>query len=189
MSVSPQIYLVILTVRTMFCAVTWAAKVPNFHILGAIGNVLRLDLGPLCCAVWYWILSPVEPKLAFNEANDERFEGIFRAAVPSGASTGVHEALELRDKDKGVHHGKGVNQAVSNINDKIGPALVQKVRHCFCFFVACECEGPGLEPVLANWPFSRALTWFSKSRSTNSCWNWTALKTRVIVWFPWRCDF
>jgi len=53
-------------------------------------------------------------------------KGIFRAAVPSGASTGIHEALELRDKDKSVHHGKGVLTAVSNINEKIGPALVAK---------------------------------------------------------------
>ncbi|KAI6179250.1 2-phospho-D-glycerate hydro-lyase [Aphelenchoides besseyi] len=52
--------------------------------------------------------------------------GVFRAAVPSGASTGIHEALELRDKDKAVHHGKGVLTAVSNINEKIGPALVAK---------------------------------------------------------------
>jgi hypothetical protein len=35
------------------------------------------------------------------------FSGTFRAAVPSGASTGIYEALELRDKDKDVHHGKG----------------------------------------------------------------------------------
>uniref|UniRef100_A0A914XHX1 Enolase n=1 Tax=Plectus sambesii TaxID=2011161 RepID=A0A914XHX1_9BILA len=53
-------------------------------------------------------------------------KGIFRAAVPSGASTGVHEALELRDKEKGVHHGKGVNKAIANINDKIAPALIAK---------------------------------------------------------------
>jgi len=53
-------------------------------------------------------------------------KGVFRAAVPSGASTGVHEALELRDKDAKVHHGKGVLQAVSNINDKIAPALIAK---------------------------------------------------------------
>jgi len=53
-------------------------------------------------------------------------KGVFRAAVPSGASTGVHEALELRDKDKAVHHGKGVLTAVANINEKIGPALVAK---------------------------------------------------------------
>lgn len=57
-------------------------------------------------------------------------KGIFRAAVPSGASTGVHEALELRDKDKAVHHGKGVLNAVANINEKIGPAIVAKV--CVC---------------------------------------------------------
>ncbi|KAJ1366046.1 Enolase [Parelaphostrongylus tenuis] len=53
-------------------------------------------------------------------------KGVFRAAVPSGASTGVREALELRDKDKAVHHGKGVLKAVANINDKIAPALIAK---------------------------------------------------------------
>lgn len=52
---------------------------------------------------------------------------MFRAAVPSGASTGVHEALELRDKDKGVHHGKGVLKAVKNVNEQIAPALISKV--------------------------------------------------------------
>ena len=54
------------------------------------------------------------------------FVGLFRAAVPSGASTGVHEALELRDGDKSVHHGKGVLKAVENINAKIAPALIAK---------------------------------------------------------------
>ncbi|NQT71196.1 MAG: phosphopyruvate hydratase [Chloroflexi bacterium] len=47
-----------------------------------------------------------------------------RAAVPSGASTGSHEALELRDGDKSRFGGKGVLQAVANVNDRIGPALV-----------------------------------------------------------------
>ena len=46
-----------------------------------------------------------------------------RAAVPSGASTGEHEALELRDGDKSRYLGKGVRQAVANINEKILPAL------------------------------------------------------------------
>ena len=41
---------------------------------------------------------------------------IGRAAVPSGASTGTKEAIELRDKDKKQYLGKGVNQAVKNIN-------------------------------------------------------------------------
>ena len=53
-------------------------------------------------------------------------KGVFRAAVPSGASTGIYEALELRDKDANVHHGKGVLKAVSNINDRIAPALIAK---------------------------------------------------------------
>ncbi len=47
-----------------------------------------------------------------------------RAAVPSGASTGRHEALELRDKDAGRYLGKGVLEAVENVNEKLGPQLV-----------------------------------------------------------------
>lgn len=46
-----------------------------------------------------------------------------RAAVPSGASTGVHEALELRDGDKNRYLGKGVEKAVENVNEKIAPEL------------------------------------------------------------------
>ncbi|MCG8582379.1 MAG: phosphopyruvate hydratase, partial [Bacteroidales bacterium] len=47
-----------------------------------------------------------------------------RAAVPSGASTGEHEALELRDGDKGRYLGKGVLGAVKNVNEVIAPELV-----------------------------------------------------------------
>jgi enolase len=47
-----------------------------------------------------------------------------RAAVPSGASTGEHEALELRDGDKSRYLGKGVQKAVENINKVIAPALI-----------------------------------------------------------------
>src|SRR5690349_21833601 len=46
-----------------------------------------------------------------------------RAAVPSGASTGEHEAIELRDGDKARYLGKGVQNAVKNVEDEIGPAL------------------------------------------------------------------
>ncbi|MCK7557929.1 phosphopyruvate hydratase [Chitinophaga sedimenti] len=46
-----------------------------------------------------------------------------RAAVPSGASTGKHEAVELRDNDKSVYVGKGVLQAVKNVNEIIAPEL------------------------------------------------------------------
>lgn len=47
-----------------------------------------------------------------------------RAAVPSGASTGVHEALELRDQDEGRFGGKGVESAVENVNEDIADALI-----------------------------------------------------------------
>ena len=47
------------------------------------------------------------------------------AAVPSGASTGEHEALELRDKTKKRYLGKGVEKAVKNVNDIIGPAILE----------------------------------------------------------------
>ena len=47
-----------------------------------------------------------------------------RASVPSGASTGVNEALELRDGDKTHYMGKGVLKAVANVNEKIAPALI-----------------------------------------------------------------
>ena len=46
-----------------------------------------------------------------------------RAAVPSGASTGVHEAVELRDGDSKRFGGKGVLKAVANVNDIIAPAI------------------------------------------------------------------
>src|SRR5437899_7280325 len=46
-----------------------------------------------------------------------------RAAVPSGASTGEHEAVELRDGDKKRFLGKGVLEAVKNVNEMIGPRL------------------------------------------------------------------
>ena len=46
-----------------------------------------------------------------------------RAAVPSGASTGVNEALELRDGDKSRYMGKGVQKAVANVNGPIAEAL------------------------------------------------------------------
>jgi len=47
-----------------------------------------------------------------------------RAAVPSGASTGEHEAVELRDGDKKAYLGKGVLKAVANVNDTIAPELI-----------------------------------------------------------------
>ncbi|MEK9773628.1 MAG: phosphopyruvate hydratase, partial [Opitutae bacterium] len=59
------------------------------------------------------------------EVEVELSSGAFgRAAVPSGASTGEHEAIELRDGDNSRYLGKGVSQAVDNVNEKIAEALV-----------------------------------------------------------------
>ena len=61
------------------------------------------------------------PTVEVDVLTDEGSVG--RAAVPSGASTGVHEAVELRDGDKKVYMGKGVLKAVKNVNETIAPAL------------------------------------------------------------------
>ena len=52
--------------------------------------------------------------------------GFYTAIVPSGASTGIYEALELRDKDAGRFLGKGVLTAIKNVREVIKPALVGK---------------------------------------------------------------
>ena len=51
-------------------------------------------------------------------------ETVGRACVPSGASTGQHEALELRDGDPGRYLGRGVTKAVDNVNDTIADEIV-----------------------------------------------------------------
>lgn len=62
------------------------------------------------------------PTVEVDVVTDEGALG--RAAVPSGASTGIHEAVELRDGDKKKYGGKGVLKAVQNVNDIIVPALL-----------------------------------------------------------------
>ena len=61
-----------------------------------------------------------------------------RAAVPSGASTGVNEALELRDGDPDRYLGKGVTKAVANVNEVIAPALIGK----------CACDQRGIDKLM-----------------------------------------
>jgi enolase len=61
------------------------------------------------------------PTVEAEVVTDEGVVG--RAAVPSGASTGAHEAVEMRDNDKKKYAGKGVLKAVQNVNEKIAPAL------------------------------------------------------------------
>lgn len=62
------------------------------------------------------------PTVEVDVITDEGALG--RAAVPSGASTGIHEAVELRDGDKKKYVGKGVLKAVTNVNKDIAPALL-----------------------------------------------------------------
>ena len=61
------------------------------------------------------------PTIEVDVTTENGFVG--RAAVPSGASTGIHEAVELRDGDKSKYLGKGVLKAVENVNTKIADAL------------------------------------------------------------------
>jgi enolase len=62
------------------------------------------------------------PTLEVDVALDDASTG--RAAVPSGASTGIHEAVELRDGDYARYGGKGVRTAVANVTDVIAPAII-----------------------------------------------------------------
>jgi enolase len=62
------------------------------------------------------------PTVEVDIVTDEEVLG--RAAVPSGASTGAHEAVELRDGDKKIYQGKGVLKAVKNVNDIIAPKIL-----------------------------------------------------------------
>lgn len=63
------------------------------------------------------------PTIEVDLATDK---GLFRAAVPSGASCGIYEALELRDKDAARYLGKGVLKAVKNVNEIIAPKMYGK---------------------------------------------------------------
>jgi enolase len=67
------------------------------------------------------------------------------AIVPSGASTGEREALELRDGDKKRYHGKGVQKAVKNVMEKIAPELIGLDSQEQAFLDALMCEMDGTE--------------------------------------------
>lgn len=56
--------------------------------------------------------------------------------MPSGASTGVHEALELRDNDKSKYHGKSVFKAIENVNSIIAPELLKV--HCLNKYISIK---------------------------------------------------
>src|SRR4030067_1780748 len=62
------------------------------------------------------------PTVEVDVTLESGFSG--RAAVPSGASTGEHEAVELRDGDKGRYLGKGTQKAVANVHERIAPEII-----------------------------------------------------------------
>lgn len=67
------------------------------------------------------------PTIEVEVTLDNKWVG--RAAVPSGASTGAHEAIELRDGDKSRYHGKGVKKAVQNVIVNLAPAVMGMTAH------------------------------------------------------------
>eukprot|EP00640_Fibrocapsa_japonica_P000961 CAMPEP_0113952418 /NCGR_PEP_ID=MMETSP1339-20121228/90405_1 /TAXON_ID=94617 /ORGANISM="Fibrocapsa japonica" /LENGTH=854 /DNA_ID=CAMNT_0000961029 /DNA_START=6 /DNA_END=2566 /DNA_ORIENTATION=- /assembly_acc=CAM_ASM_000762 len=88
-----------------------------------------------------WMGDPLITKVHAREIIDSRGNptvevdvtttgGMFRASVPSGASTGIYEACELRDQEGGRYLGKGVKQAVANVKSIISPALIGKNACC-----------------------------------------------------------
>lgn len=110
------------------------------------------------------------------------------AAVPSGASTGEHEAWELRDGDKGRYLGKGVLKAVAAVNEKIGPALMgfDATEQCTIDKVMNEVDGSSnkrtsaptpswaprwrwLTPPRRNWARRFFATWADRMRRCCPC--------------------
>ena len=93
-----------------------------------------------------------------------------RAAVPSGASTGIHEALELRDDDKKRYLGKGVKKAIQNINELVNKEIINKQFEDYRAFDKAILELDGTEnksKIGANATIAASLA-FAKSLSSHS---------------------
>jgi enolase len=93
-----------------------------------------------------------------------------RAAVPSGASTGIHEALELRDGDKKRYLGKGVKKAIQNINEIVSKEIINKQFEGYRAFDKTILELDGTEnksKIGANATLAASLA-FAKSLSSHS---------------------
>ena len=93
-----------------------------------------------------------------------------RAAVPSGASTGIHEALELRDDDKKRYLGKGVKKAIQNINELVSKEIINKQFDDYRAFDKAILELDGTENksnIGANATLAASLA-FAKSLSSHS---------------------
>ena len=100
----------------------------------------------------------VEVEVSLNDGS------IGIAAVPSGASTGAHEAVELRDGGK-AYLGKGVLKAVENVNTKIAEELLSKGIGNIFFFIVGDGNG---KVELQNYLLSKHLSYAEGLNSTNS---------------------
>ena len=95
-----------------------------------------------------------------------------RAAVPSGASTGLHEAVELRDGDKKRFGGRGTRKAVANVTDTIAPALygLDATDQAGIDALLCELDGtPNKANLGANAILGVSLAWPMRHRRRTTC--------------------
>ena len=92
-----------------------------------------------------------------------------RAMVPSGASTGVREALELRDKKPKRYLGKGVTRALANVNEKLAPALIglEAMNQVFIDNAMLEMDGTKNKTKLG----ANAILGVSSSRASATAFN------------------
>ncbi|CAN8072949.1 unnamed protein product [Agarophyton chilense] len=116
------------------CPSSFRTSLPSHPVSRVRPNAVRLSIAP-GVAVTASVSSTRVTGVHAREILDSRgnptvevelttFAGTFRAAVPSGASTGAYEALELRDGDKQRYKGKGVLKAIDNVNRLIAPAVM-----------------------------------------------------------------
>jgi enolase len=104
-----------------------------------------------------------------------------RAAVPSGASTGVHEALELRDDDKGRFGGKGVLKAVEHVNKEIAEELfgMDALDQIAVDQAMLDLDGtPNKSKLGANAILGSAWPWRARRRKRWAC-------RSIVTWAAW----
>merc|ERR1712037_534108 len=109
-----------------------AKSLADSHFAGTFKVQTKISRKSLIKSIFNMPVKKIFARMIYDSRGNPTVEvdlttekGIFRAAVPSGASTGIYEALELRDKDKSKWHGKGVEKAVENVNKVIAPALIE----------------------------------------------------------------
>ena len=125
------------------------------------------------------------------ECDVELDDGSFgRAAVPSGASTGIHEALELRDGDTNRYLGKGVKKAVQNINNMIKNEVVGKIYSNYQAFDKTVLDLDGTENksnIGANATLAASLA-FAKSLADHTSKDFSINTLQKMIIFYYLCQ-